>query len=109
MPAEPFAGRNGNHRPRAWPLLLALTAPSLAGADGDHDEARRLQASGAILPLAQILAGIRDQYPGRILEAELDWEDERYVYEIEYLGPEGHVWELSIDAASGELLNREAD
>jgi len=96
-------------------LFRALVPVLLLGqcinvlASGDHDEARRLLESGDIMPLEQILNRLRPEYPGKILEIELEQEDGRRVYEIEMLGNDGIVWELIIDARTGELLRNERE
>lgn len=90
-----------------FPLLLLL--PLLALASSDHERARALLESGEILPLEQIVSSIRDTYPGRLLEVKLEQKQERLIYEIELLDSEGKVWELKLDAATGELLKREQD
>ncbi len=87
---------------------LALLA-SVALADDDHLEARRLVEAGTIRPLEEILEQIGSQHPGRILEVELEREEGLYIYEIELLDEEGVVWELEIDAQNGELLKTEQE
>ena len=89
-------------------LLLLLSTWALA-ADDDHERARRLRDSGEVLPLASVIASIHEQQPGRVLEVELEREHGRWVYEIELLAPDGVVWEFEVDAASGELLERERE
>ncbi len=50
------------------------------------------------------------RYPGaRLLEAELEEEDDRYVYEIELLTADGVARELELDARDGRLLKDEED
>lgn len=73
-------------------------------ADDDYIEARRLSESGKILSLEVILENIRQNYPGKILEAELEHEDDHIVYEIEILSADGVVKEVYIDARTGKLL-----
>ncbi|EJT86112.1 peptidase [Pseudomonas putida S11] len=48
--------------------------------------------------------------PGaRLLEAELEEDDNRYEYEVELLTAEGVVREIKLDASSGALLKDEED
>ena len=90
--------------------LVAASISALAPAGETHLEARRLVEKGVIRPLDEIMAEIREQHPGRILEAELERRRETgYVYEIELLDEEGVVWELKVDATSGELLHTEPE
>ncbi|MDG9882165.1 PepSY domain-containing protein [Pseudomonas putida CSV86] len=94
-----------------WPLLALLAVCSLALArDLDQDEALALRRDGVILPLEQLLQAALGRYPGaRLLEAELEEDDDVYVYEVELLTGEGVVREIKLDAASGTLLKDEED
>lgn len=49
---------------------------------------------------------ISDQFPGEIMELELDKKGNRNVYEIEIKG-EDHLYDLEIDAKTGEILELE--
>lgn len=95
-------------------LLLALCSlifvvPAQAR-DLDQDEALRLRQKGVILPLEQLLQQALDRHSGsRLLEAELEEDDDLYVYEVELLTRDGQVRELEFDAASGRLLKDEED
>ncbi len=89
---------------RAFILLIGLAMSHLTLADSDHYEARRLMESGAILPLETVLESVQQQRNGRILEVELDEKEGRYIYEIELLDKTGRVWEMKIDALTGDLL-----
>jgi len=75
----------------------------------DANEARELKQSGQILSLETIIAQVRKEYPGTIIEIELDEEKNRYIYEIELVTDEGVVIELEIDAATGEVLKYDKD
>jgi hypothetical protein len=83
-------------------LVGAGTPPTLASSD--HDEARLLRERGDIVPLAELL-----QHPSlasqRIIEAELEYEHGRLVYELEILDVDGQVRERYFDAATGEPLH----
>lgn len=75
----------------------------------DADEARELKQSGQIMSLETLIAQLRQDYPGQIIEIELDDRDDRYVYDIELVDDEGVVIELRIDAATGEVLRYKKD
>jgi len=90
-------------------LVVLMLAAVFALADDDHLEARRLMESGSIQPLEIILERVQTQRPGRILEVELEGKDRRYVYEIELLDESGQVWELKLDAVTGEILEQEQE
>ena len=78
-------------------------------ADDDYIEVRRLLNSGEILPLEVILKNVKQAFPGKILEIELEKEDHHIVYEIEILGSDGIVREIYMDAKSGMLLLEKED
>ena len=91
-------------------VLAALSLLTLfALADEDHVKARRLVESGAIQPLETILEQVQGQHPGRVLEVELEDEEGRYIYEIELLEASGQVWELKLDAVTGEIIEQERE
>jgi len=77
--------------------------------DLSHDEAQRLQASGAIVPLEQVLEQARARMPGRLLELELEREHGMLIYEIEIIDADGIVWELEFNAVNGEFLRLKQD
>lgn len=88
-------------------LLSVLAAPVLA--DGDHDRARRALEAGEILSLSEILAAAEAVRPGRVIEVELEKDDGRWVYELELVTPDGRLYEMEIDAATGTLLEIEQE
>ncbi|MDQ1316188.1 MAG: hypothetical protein QG662_2297 [Pseudomonadota bacterium] len=87
-------------------LLLALLGAgvSQAGDGHDHDRARRALESGEILPLRTILERVGRDYPGQIMEVELERKDARWLYEIKVLRSGGALIKLEIDARDGALL-----
>ena len=104
-------------------LTLALAAGQAAAQKGDHDEdrhgrqtweddddshdrARRASEGGEILTMTEILKRIRPQAPGRVLDTELERDDGRWIYEIKLLDAKGRLYEVEIDAHSGELLRK---
>ncbi|MDX2503235.1 MAG: PepSY domain-containing protein [Gammaproteobacteria bacterium] len=90
--------------------FLLLSPLRVALADDDHIEARRLLDAGEILPLEVILKNVRQTFTGRILDIELETEDQQIVYEVELLGEDGIVQEVYIDARTGKVLfTREDD
>lgn len=95
-------------------LLSATSVPALADGDGehrdgykrddDHDRARRALERGEILPLTDILKRANKEYPGQLIEAELDDDHGGMVYELVIISAEGRVYKLYYDARTGELL-----
>jgi uncharacterized membrane protein YkoI len=93
-------------------VLLSLTvwlllAAGLASAESDSDRARASRAAGNIVSLESLIAWIEARYHGRLLEAELEDEEEGLVYEVEWLTPANSVLEFEFDAYSGRILEVE--
>ena len=80
-----------------------------AGRDIDQDEALALVEQGEVLPLQQFIDDAQQRFPGRLLEVELEWDDGRYVYELELVTRAGIVLELEYDAVTGKLLDVDED
>ena len=95
----------------AIPALLALAAlaATAAQADDDHRRARQALERGEILALTEILARVREHYPGHVLETEFDVDAEGYRYELELLDEAGYVLEIELDATTGEILEVERE
>lgn len=89
-------------------ILLLLAAPAFADGD-EHDLARRALEAGEILPLADILNAATSVRPGRVIEVELDRDDGRWLYELELVTPDGRLYEMEIDAATGNILEIERE
>jgi uncharacterized membrane protein YkoI len=89
-------------------LLLFAVAP-VAGADDDDDQdlARRALEQGQALPLAEILAKVKPEVPGKVIKIELETEDGVLVYELKVLRPDGRIEEIEVDAKTGKLLEIE--
>ena len=90
-------------------LIVAVVISGIALGESDHQLSRRLMEKGEILPLQEVLGHIEGERAGRVLEVELESERGRYIYEIELLSEEGRVWEYKLDAATGEVLERELE
>lgn len=87
-------------------LLLGLlhAAPGRAGDAHDHDRARQALEAGEILPLRTILERVERDYPGQVMEVELEREDGRWRYEIKVLRTGGALVKLVFDARDGKSL-----
>lgn len=80
-----------------------------AGRDVDQDEALYLVEQGVVKPLQQFLDDALERFPGRFLQAELEWDDGRYIYELEIVTKANRVLELEYDAVTGKLLDVDED
>ena len=93
-------------------MALSETAPPDADDVDDareHYEAREALRLGEIRPLEQIIAVVRGQIAGDIIEIEFERNEGRYVYEIEIIEPSGRIIEIEVDAKTSEILKREED
>jgi uncharacterized membrane protein YkoI len=92
-------------KPAALILALCLLAGGTARADEDeHEKVLRYRELGEVLPLRDILTRVERDHPGDLLEAELEREHGRIVYEIKILTDDGRVVELYYDAGTGVFL-----
>lgn len=98
-------------RRAAASALLALLCGSLglalapAQAGRDHGQQVRIaREQGRILPLEQLIAQVAQVVPGRLLQAELEDEDGRWVYELRWQLADGRRLEIELDASDGRWL-----
>jgi hypothetical protein len=84
-------------------------APSWADEDHSYDRARRASERGEILPLTAIYERVLKRFPGRVLEAELERERGRWIYELKVLDASGQLFEIYTDASTGEIIKHKAD
>jgi uncharacterized membrane protein YkoI len=78
-----------------------------AGQHRDHDEARRAVESGEALPLVEILARVRSDLGGEVVDVSFERKKGRWVDEFKVIGPGGQLREVYVDARSVEILKRE--
>ncbi|MGC2857552.1 PepSY domain-containing protein [Novispirillum sp. DQ9] len=85
-------------------LVLAGGVSALAD-DDDHDRALEALRRGEVLSLRAILDRAAADQPGDLIEAELEHEHGRPLYELKLLTPEGRVLKLKYDARTGERIS----
>lgn len=90
-------------------VLAGLAAHATAGDHDDHERARAALNAGQVLPLGRLLAIVAADFPGDVLEVELEREDGSWIYEMVVLRPDGAVLEVVLDAATGAVLKVEGD
>jgi uncharacterized membrane protein YkoI len=91
-------------------VLALLAAVPAALALSEQERARAAVEAGEVLPLNAILRQIRRDYPGRILDAELNRRGGgRWIYQIKMLKKNGRVVELTVDGRSGQVLRAKGD
>ena len=90
-------------------LLLGIapaTVLSIAAAlaeSHDQDAARRAVESGETRPLADILDAVRGKLPGEVVGVEIESKKGRWLYEFRVLDAKGNLFEVHVDAHSGEI------
>ena len=88
--------------------------PMGAQADDDddaveHEEARRALEQGLVRPLEQIIVEARKHVEGDLIEVELERENGRYIYELEFIQPSGQIVELQLDAKTMAIVEDNDD
>mgnify|MGYP001607091767 CR=1 FL=1 len=98
------------------PLALALSVVPPIGAQADddddaveHEEARRALEQGLVRPLEQIIVEARKHVQGDLIEVELERENDRYIYELEFIQPSGQIIELQLDAKTMAIVEDDDD
>lgn len=96
-------------------VLLALCLVMGSGtsmASEDHDRARQAVEAGEVLPLRTILERVDREYPGQVVDVELEREressQERWVYKIKLLRSGGALMKLKVDARDGSIIGKKA-
>ena len=91
-------------------LVLSAFCSLAIARDLGQDEALRLREQGLIQPLEQLLQKALERHPGaKLLEVELEEDNDIYVYEVELLTTSGVVREIKLNASNGQLLKDEVD
>jgi uncharacterized membrane protein YkoI len=85
-------------------LLAFIASSGWVGASDDHDRARQALERGEIMPLRAVLDRVEADYPGEVIEVELEREEGRWRYEVKLLRAGGALIELDIDAHDGTVL-----
>ena len=69
----------------------------------DQDEARRAVEAGDIRPLTEILKIVRDKLPGDVVHTKLEQKGELWLYEFRVVDRKGQLFDVHVDARSGEI------
>ena len=85
-------------------LVLGLAAMSGLSSAAPFVEDRVIAQAQGVQPLGRILRAIGQSYPGRALDAELLEGAEPPVYRIKWLGEDGKVRDVRVDARTGNIL-----
>lgn len=89
----------------------AITAASAERSNkgDDYDDSSTTLVNEASIDVEQAISIALADVPGKVLEAEFEHENGTAVWEIEVLDELNQVFELEIDANSGEILENEQD
>ncbi|HEY0846238.1 MAG TPA: PepSY domain-containing protein [Noviherbaspirillum sp.] len=98
------------HRITAWGLAIGLAIGGAqtgwASGPDDHDRARQALEAGEVLPLKSVLERVEQDYPGQVMEVELERENGRWLYEIKILRRGGSLLKLKVDARDGTPIGK---
>ncbi|SEQ02264.1 Peptidase propeptide and YPEB domain-containing protein [Amphritea atlantica] len=90
-------------------MAVGMINQACAGSDITDAQVREWVAEGRIMSFVDIMAANKSRLDGRLLDLEIEQEDDSIVYEVEVLREDGEVREFHIDAASGSVLKEERD
>jgi uncharacterized membrane protein YkoI len=82
--------------------VLLAAAPLRAEASG-HDAVRHAVERGEIRALADILTIVRGKLPGEVTGVEIERKNGRWLYEFRAVDGKGRLFEVYVDAKSGEI------
>ena len=85
------------------PVFIVLIQTGIAD-DNRYYDVKELKDAGEITSLENILSQLTEHDINRLLEVELERENNRYIYEIEYLDSKGIVYEVEVDAITAEVI-----
>ncbi len=69
----------------------------------DQDEARQAVEAGEIRPLTEILQVVGGKLPGEIVGVKLERKGSQWIYEFRVVDKTGRLFEVYVDARSGEV------
>ena len=81
--------------------LAAMPGPALTAFGGKPEIMAQVEG---MQPLGRVLRQIEQRYPGRALDAQLNERTEPPVYRIKWLGEDGKVRDVTVDARTGRIL-----
>ncbi len=94
-------------------LLCAIfmtfgAAPGWADDHHDHDLARQAFEAGEVLPLAKILEQVAREFPGQVLDVELErdkkMDGQLWVYKVKVLRADGVLAKIKLNASTGAII-----
>ena len=89
-------------------FALVLTSYGLAMSHDGKDKAAVANLATSVT-MEEAIKTATAQFPGKVLEAELESEDGKVTYEVEIVNAAGEIREFEIDAQSGKILSSELE
>lgn len=88
-----------------WLALAAAATPAgeVTADSRDHDAVRLAVERGEIRPLVEILAILRARLPGQVTGVEIERKAGRWIYEFRVADAKGRLFEVYVDARTGEV------
>lgn len=86
---------------------LAGTAYLVQARDAGYNDAEAV--TQATVDITNALQIARQHVPGTVVGAEFEQEDGKMLWEVEVLAEDHQVFDLEIDAMTGELLDKAVD
>ncbi len=91
-------------------LVVGMTNCPLVGADDDlSDQVLQWVEEGKVIPFETLMQRYEERLDGRLLDLEVERENGRIIYELEIMRSNSVVYEIKIDAQSGEWLEEEIE
>lgn len=109
-----FIKRYGGKACVALHVAFFAIGSSASVAADDHDRARQALEAGQVQPLRIILERVEREYPGQVIDVELEREGEgennpeRWVYKIKMLRSGGTLIKLKINARDGTVIGKKS-
>lgn len=66
-------------------VSVVLPITGFASDRDDHERARRALEAGEVLPLRTVLERVERDYPGQVIEVELERDDGMWFYEVKLI------------------------
>ena len=93
----------------AMMMVGALAGGCATGGGKYHEEEKAAHlVKDAKITIDQAIKTASEKVRGTVIEAELEKEHGRTVWEVEVVGSDGKVTEVHIDAGSGDVIDTEA-
>jgi uncharacterized membrane protein YkoI len=90
-------------------VALACTGNALLARDDETPaDTERLEKSGEIMSKSDLLKRVRTQYPGNVVDTELERTGGRYVYAVDLVDEKGVKRKLRFDARTGKQIGAPA-